>query len=71
MLDFAAYDNSKLMRTFYKNATAKDEIELGIVPVFDRSQRPIDSCLPWDQTIGIQSAYSPECSTNLGKSFLF
>lgn len=71
MLDFAAYDNLKLMRTFYKNSTAKDEIELGIVPVFDRLQRPIESCLPWGQTIGILSAYNPKCSTDLGESFLF
>lgn len=70
MLDIAAYNDVKLLRTFYKNSTSKDEIELGIVPVFERTQRPLHSCLPWDQAIRIQSVYNPKCPADLGKSFL-
>lgn len=64
ILDAEKFELVKALRTFYRNATAKDEISVGVVPAFERSKRPRLKCLPWWRNV-TQPVYDAKCHAEL------
>lgn len=65
ILDVEKFELIKAFRTFYRNATVKDEISVGVVPAFERLKRPRLKCLPWWRNV-TQPVYNPKCHADLG-----
>lgn len=66
MLDAKKFELVEPFRTFYRNATIKDEVSVDIVPAFERPARPLFKCLPWWQDFS-QPVYDPKCPVDLGR----
>lgn len=67
ILDQVAFSEQRRKRRFYNKAAAKVQHSLEVFSLYERPEKPLDTCLSWLLKLHTQIPYSPVCEVEPGK----